>query len=75
MFTHILLPIDGSELSLQAARHGIELAWALNARVTAIMVTTPWATHSPASRRWWCRRWSCPRTNMIAGRKPSHGTS
>ena len=44
MFTHILLPIDGSELSLQAARHGIELAWVLNARVTAIMVTTPWAT-------------------------------
>ncbi|HEY7550594.1 MAG TPA: universal stress protein [Hyphomicrobiaceae bacterium] len=44
MYKHILLPIDGSELSLRAARRGIELAKAVNARVTAIMVTTPWAT-------------------------------
>lgn len=44
MYKNILLPIDGSELSLRAARHGIELAKALGATVTAIMVTTPWAT-------------------------------
>ena len=43
MYKNILLPIDGSQLSLRAAQHGIELAKALNARVTAIMVTTPWA--------------------------------
>lgn len=45
MYRHILLPIDGSALSLHAARHGIGLAKALEARVTAIMVTTPWALH------------------------------
>lgn len=44
MYKSILLPIDGSQLSLRAARHGIELAKALGATVTAIMVTTPWAT-------------------------------
>jgi nucleotide-binding universal stress UspA family protein len=44
MYRNILLPIDGSELALGAARHGIDLAKALGARVTAIMVTTPWAT-------------------------------
>jgi nucleotide-binding universal stress UspA family protein len=44
MYRNILLPIDGSQLSLGAARRGIELAGALHARVTAIMVTTPWAT-------------------------------
>ena len=44
MYRNILLPIDGSQLSLRAAGHGIELARALNARVTVIMVTTPWAT-------------------------------
>jgi nucleotide-binding universal stress UspA family protein len=43
MYKSILLPIDGSELSLRAARQGIALAKALGARVTAIMVTTPWA--------------------------------
>jgi nucleotide-binding universal stress UspA family protein len=43
MYRNILLPIDGSPLSLNAARHGIGLAKALQARVTAIMVTTPWA--------------------------------
>ena len=44
MYRNILLPIDGSQLSLRAAGHGIELARALSARVTVIMVTTPWAT-------------------------------
>jgi nucleotide-binding universal stress UspA family protein len=43
MYKSILLPIDGSQLSLRAAQHGIALAKALNARVAAIMVTTPWA--------------------------------
>jgi nucleotide-binding universal stress UspA family protein len=44
MYKNILLPIDGSQLSLRAAQHGIELAKALDARITAVMVTTPWAT-------------------------------
>lgn len=45
MFGHILLPVDGSAASLRAARHGIELAQALSARVTALTVTTPWAAY------------------------------
>jgi nucleotide-binding universal stress UspA family protein len=44
VFTHILLPVDGSAPSLRGARHGIELARALQARVTILTVTTPWAT-------------------------------
>jgi nucleotide-binding universal stress UspA family protein len=44
MYKNILLPIDGSQPSLRAAQHGIELAKCLNAKVTVIMVTTPWAT-------------------------------
>jgi nucleotide-binding universal stress UspA family protein len=44
MYKHILLPVDGSETSLRAARHGIALACALHAKVTAVIVTTPWAT-------------------------------
>ncbi len=38
MFKHILLPIDGSELSLRAAKVGIELAQACGARVYALHV-------------------------------------
>jgi nucleotide-binding universal stress UspA family protein len=34
MFTHILIPTDGSELSRNAGRGGIQLARALNAKVT-----------------------------------------
>jgi nucleotide-binding universal stress UspA family protein len=43
MYRNILLPVDGSELSFSAARHGIALARTLEAAVTAVMVTTPWA--------------------------------
>jgi nucleotide-binding universal stress UspA family protein len=45
MFTNILLAVDGSAASLRAARHGIELAQALSARVTVLTVTTPWAAY------------------------------
>ena len=41
MYTHILLPTDGSELSKMALREGVDLAKALGARVTAITVTAP----------------------------------
>ena len=43
MYRHILLAVDGSAPSLAAARHGIALARSLGARVTIVMVTTPWA--------------------------------
>jgi nucleotide-binding universal stress UspA family protein len=50
MYTHILLPTDGSELSKMALREGVDLAKALGARVTAITVTAPFhvLSHSPA---------------------------
>ncbi len=36
MYSHILIPTDGSELSKRAAEAGIALAKALNARVTGL---------------------------------------
>ncbi|MFC4526975.1 universal stress protein [Dyella halodurans] len=41
MYQHILLPIDGSELSLRAAKAGIELAKICQARVHALHVIAP----------------------------------
>ncbi|BAM89301.1 putative universal stress protein, Usp protein [Bradyrhizobium oligotrophicum S58] len=41
MYTHILLPTDGSDLSKAAIRHGIALAKATGAKVTALVVSTP----------------------------------
>jgi nucleotide-binding universal stress UspA family protein len=46
MFTHILIPTDGSELSKMALQEGVALAKALNARVTAITVSTPFHVFS-----------------------------
>jgi nucleotide-binding universal stress UspA family protein len=45
MFTNILLAVDGSEASLEAAWQGIALAKAINAKVTVVVVTVPWATY------------------------------
>src|SRR6516162_4012630 len=41
MYKHILIPTDGSELSKKAVDHGIELAKALNAEVTAVTISEP----------------------------------
>jgi len=41
MYKHILLPTDGSELSKAAMKHGIALAKAIGADVTALVVSTP----------------------------------
>jgi nucleotide-binding universal stress UspA family protein len=38
MYKHLLLPTDGSELSEKAIRSGIQLAKALNAKVTGLCV-------------------------------------
>jgi nucleotide-binding universal stress UspA family protein len=38
MFTHLLIPTDGSNLSRAAVRKGVQLAKALNAGVTGITV-------------------------------------
>ena len=45
MFRNILLAVDGSEVSLRAARHGMGLAKSLKSNVTVVCVTLPWATY------------------------------
>jgi nucleotide-binding universal stress UspA family protein len=40
MYKHILIPTDGSELSMKAVEHGVHLARALKARVTSITITS-----------------------------------
>jgi nucleotide-binding universal stress UspA family protein len=47
MFKHILLPVDGSELSMRAADMGIELARRLGARVYACHVVAPFPAIIP----------------------------
>lgn len=41
MYKHILLPTDGSDRSLRAIKAGIELAKALNAKVTGLFINKP----------------------------------
>jgi nucleotide-binding universal stress UspA family protein len=47
MFKNILIATDGTELARKAVIQGLALAKALNARVTAVSVTEPWATTAP----------------------------
>src|SRR5689334_2277548 len=42
MYKHILLPFDGSELSVKAVREGIALAKAFGSKVTLITATAPY---------------------------------
>lgn len=42
VYKHILVPTDGSKLSLQAAKSAAALARALGARITAVYVTPPY---------------------------------
>jgi nucleotide-binding universal stress UspA family protein len=42
MYKHLLITTDGSDLSMKAAAQGIELAKAVGAKLTALMVTAPW---------------------------------
>jgi nucleotide-binding universal stress UspA family protein len=41
VYKHILIPTDGSALSDRAVDHGVKLAKALGAKVTALTVTAP----------------------------------
>lgn len=41
MFKHILIPTDGSEISAIAIENGVRFAKEINARITALTVTTP----------------------------------
>ena len=47
MYKHILIATDGSTLARKAVTHGLALAKALGARVSAVTVTEPWATTAP----------------------------
>jgi len=42
MFKHILLPTDGSSVSMKAVKRGIDFAKSIDARVTALFVTLPY---------------------------------
>jgi nucleotide-binding universal stress UspA family protein len=42
MFQHIPIPTDGSELSVKAITHGVDLAKGLGAKITALTVLEPW---------------------------------
>jgi nucleotide-binding universal stress UspA family protein len=42
MYKHLLIATDGSELARKAVEHGLALAKALNAKITAVTVTEPW---------------------------------
>lgn len=46
MYKHILIPTDGSELSVKAINEGIALAKAIDAEVTAITVSETFHTFS-----------------------------
>ncbi len=45
MFNHVLVPVDGSDLSMSAARHGIELAKLCGAKLTSMMVSPTYRRH------------------------------
>ena len=42
MYSHILVPTDGSQLSLKGARAAADLAKKVNARITAVYVIAPY---------------------------------
>lgn len=47
MYKHILIATDGSELAQKAVNQGLELAKALGAKASAVMVTEPWGAVTP----------------------------
>ena len=50
MYRHILIATDGSSLATRAAKHGLALAKALGAQVTAVTVTGLWSASEMAAR-------------------------
>ncbi len=43
MYSHILVPTDGSPLSLKGARAAVQLAGRINAKITAVYVYPPYS--------------------------------
>ena len=48
MYRHLLIATDGSELANNAVAHGLALAKALGAKVTAVTVTEPYPSFALA---------------------------
>lgn len=46
MYTHILIPTDGSELAQKGVDHGLALAKALGSKVTVVIATPPFPRQS-----------------------------
>ena len=70
MFTHILLPTDGSPLSEAAMHKGIQFAKSINAKVTGFHAIQP-STSSHYRRR--CSR--TPGSSLTRGREPMPSTA
>ena len=51
MYRHILIPTDGSELAQRAVRHGLALAKALGAKVTAATIKASFNVYAVPSSR------------------------
>ncbi len=52
MYTHILIPTDGSELAKKGVDHGLSLADEIGSKVTIITVTEPPPVPSIAASGW-----------------------
>ena len=48
MYKNLLIATDGSELADKAVTHGLELAKALGAKTTAVIVSEPWTVYVTA---------------------------
>lgn len=48
MFSHVLLPTDGSEFANAALKRGAEFAKSMNAKISVVYVTPPWDVGAPA---------------------------
>lgn len=44
MYKHLLIPTDGSDVSMKGVEQGLALAKALGARATIVTVSEPWVT-------------------------------
>jgi nucleotide-binding universal stress UspA family protein len=53
MYAHILVSTDGSDIARKGVEHGLALAKALNAKVTAVTVTEPLAAGLAVGRGGW----------------------
>ena len=61
MYSHILIPTDGSDVSHKGVEHGLALAKALGAKATLIIPTEPFPiiygrTWNPTCRIRWLHR-------------------